>query len=127
MTNSWNSFLLSTALSYVVPPQISLSTSTTTDNSTTSSQQSSVSNTNASSQSCSDYWHVDLLQKIQNIYPSLNNTNGISTNNKNGLSSINYGSYILTATYLAERLVHRLLLQLVGQHHTDSQIDEEVK
>ena len=118
MTNSWNNFLLSTALSYVVPPQTSLSTSTTKDNSTTSSQ-SSVSN--ASSQSCPDYWHVELLQKIQNIYPSTNND--ISNNKNDGVSSINYGSYILIATYLAERLVHRLSLQLTSQHHPD--IDEE--
>ena len=115
MTNSWNSFLFSTALSYVVPPQTSLSTSTTTDNSITSSQS-------AVSHSCSNYWHVELLQKIQNIYPSTN-TSDISTSNNKGVSSINYCSYILAATYLAERLVHCLSLQLVSQHHTDSSID----
>jgi len=116
MTNSWNSFLFSTALSYVVPPQTS---STTTDNSTTSFQSSA---SNALSQSCSNYWHVELLQKIQQVYPSSTNNDDISTNNNDKVSSINYGSYILTAIFLADRLVHRLSLQLVSDHLPD--IDE---
>jgi len=104
MMSSWHGFLQSSAISYA--------------SSSTSSSSTSIDEEAANASSANErYWHPTLLDEWRCMYPSStndddNNNNSIE-NNLNFSSSrgdINYGSYILLPTFLAELLCKQLSL-----------------
>ena len=103
MTSSWHGFLQSSAISYA--------------SSSTSSSSTSIDEEAANASSANErYWHPTLLDEWRCMYyPSSTNDddNNNSIENLNFSSSgsdINYGSYILLPTFLAEILCKRLSL-----------------
>ena len=73
--------------------------------------------------SCSDYyWHRELLQKWHNIYTHSSSNSSDNESFDDGeerISFINYGSYILLSTLLAEKLRSQisLVIRSDGKEH----------
>ena len=76
------------------------------------------------------YWHPTLLEQWRRMYPSSTtdnaNNNSSDVDHLNLLSSdINYGSYILLSTFLAELLCTRLSLGVVNTAATTTLLSFE--
>ncbi|KAL7537415.1 hypothetical protein ACHAXR_007810 [Thalassiosira sp. AJA248-18] len=93
-SQSWDQFLHSSAISYVSP---------------------AVTRETSKSQFCPRkyYWNRELLENWVGINPNAGNGR-----TKSGVSTINYGAYMLMVTFLAQNLSRRLSL-VVSSHDND--------
>ena len=108
----WEKFLQSSAISYVSPTD---TTAFKPSNSYTVQQPT-----------VNYYWHPDLLQTWSAIYyckDAVNNN--VQDNTSAGISNINYGSYMLLASSLAETLSRRL--GLVASSSTTSDVPHQAE
>mmetsp|Transcript_25497 Transcript_25497/g.61302 ORF Transcript_25497/g.61302 Transcript_25497/m.61302 type:complete len:1096 (+) Transcript_25497:59-3346(+) len=99
---SWVEFLLSPAISYVSPT--SMPTATAAQSKTQQRYPRDY------------YWNQDLLEKWRGIFSPDNSADAAVVGRGKGgggVSTINYGSYIVMATFIAENLSRRLSLDVL--------------